>query len=259
MTGFRLIGVLHLPPLPGAVNYTGQSVAEIAEIAAQDAVELQRAGFTDVMVQDANDKPQRTRVDAPTVAAMSSIGFAVASRTDIALGVVAGHNDGPSAVAIAHAIGARFVRVKVLTGISVGPQGFIEGCAVETHEMKKRLGSDIEIWADVHEATSRPVTGSRVWAATEALKFGAANRLVVTSDGGVQETVDWIAELRSSVPISVPYIIGGRVTAASMPLALGGSDGAIIGNAVKSGNGYNARVDASLASELANLAFPVRT
>ncbi len=61
---FRLVGVLHLPPLPGAVNYTGVPVREIAERAAADAVALRDAGFTHVMVQDASDMPQAVRVGA---------------------------------------------------------------------------------------------------------------------------------------------------------------------------------------------------
>lgn len=232
MTGFALVGVLHLPPLPGSPSYGGQAVAGMAEQAAADAVLLQEAGFTHVMIQDANDKPQRTLVTAPTIAAMASIGATVRAATSVPLGVVAGHNDGPAAVAVAHAVGARFVRVKVLTGVSVGPAGFIEGCAVATAEMKRLLGSDVEVWADAHEATSLPLTGNRLWAATEAVKFGAADTLVVTSDGGVQEAVDWIDELRAGLPRAVPMVVGGRVTATTMGLAVGGADGAIIGNAV---------------------------
>lgn len=246
MTGFALVGVLHLPPLPGSPNYGGQAVAGMAEKAAADAVLLQDAGFTHVMVQDANDKPQRTLLTAPTTAAMASIGATVRAATSVPLGVVAGHNDGPAGVAVAHAVGAQFVRVKVLTGVSVGPAGFIEGCAVATAEMKRLLGSDVEIWADAHEATSQPLTGSRLWAATEAVKFGAADALVVTSDGGVQEAVDWIGELRAGLPRAVPMVVGGRVTPATMELAVGGADGAIIGNAIKEGE----RIDPRRAVEL---------
>jgi membrane complex biogenesis BtpA family protein len=246
LSDFALVGVLHLPALPGSPNYGGRAVRDMAEEAAEDAVLLEQAGFTHVIVQDANDKPQRTLLSLPGAAAMSSIGATVRAATSIPLGVVAGHNDGASAVAIAHAIGASFVRVKVLTGVAVGPEGFIEGCGVATAEMKRLLGADIQVWADAHEATSLPLTGTRLWAATEAVKFGAADALVVTSDGGVAEAVDWIAELRAGLPKAVPLIIGGRVTAETMALAVGGADGAIIGNAVKDGE----RIDPRRAAEL---------
>lgn len=246
MSDFALVGVLHLPPLPGSPNYGGQAVREMAKEVAADAVLLEQAGFTHVMVQDANDKPQRTLLSLPGAAAMSSIGATVRDATLIPLGVVAGHNDGATAVAVAHAIGARFVRVKVLTGVAVGPAGFIEGCGVPTAEMKRLLGSEVQVWADVHEATSLPLTGTRLWVATEAVKFGGADALVVTSDAGVQEAVDWIAELRADLPRAVPMVVGGRVTAATMALAVSGADGAIIGNAVKNGD----RIDPRRAAEL---------
>lgn len=248
MSGFTLVGVLHLPPLPGAPNYTGQAVREIAEQAAEDAVLLEQAGFSHLIVQDANDKPQRTLISVPGAAAMASIGTTVRTATSIPLGVVAGHNDGATAVAIAHAIDAEFVRVKVLTGVSIGPAGFIEGCAVATAEMKRLLGSAVQVWADVHEATSLPLSGTQLWAAIEAIKFGSADALVITSEGGVDEALEWIAALRPELPRVVPMIVGGRVTADSMIRTVSGADGAIIGNAVKDVD----RVSQRRAAELVN-------
>lgn len=253
MSEFRLVGVLHLPPLPGAMNYAGQPVGEIIDGAVADALVLQNAGFTDVMVQDANDRPQDVVLSAPGIAAMSAVGQAVRAAVDIGLGVVAGHNDGPGAMAVAHAVGADFVRVKVLTGAQIAPQGIISGCAVETARVRQQLRAEIEIWADVHEATSLPLGGSRVWAATEAVKFGAADRLVVTSDRGVEEAVEWIDEIRKGMPRAVPMIIGGRAHSGNMPAVRAGADGVIIGNAVKDGDGDDARVSLEKALALSGV------
>jgi membrane complex biogenesis BtpA family protein len=244
---FRLVGVLHLPPLPGAVNYDGRSVREIAEAAAQDAVLLAEAGFTHVMVQDASDNPQPTLAATGTIASLAVVGARVAQAVDIPLGVVVGHNDGPAAVAIAHAIGARFVRVKVLTGVSAGPSGFIQGCAVEVAAMKRLLGSDMEVWADAHEATSASLAGSIEWAAAEALSFGGADTIVVTKDSGVDDALTAIAALRERFGPSVPFVVGGRATVETMPHTILGSDGVIVGSALKDGSGHDARIDPQTA------------
>ncbi|MCU1529115.1 MAG: hypothetical protein JWP75_2878 [Frondihabitans sp.] len=256
MCDFRLVGVLHLPPLPGAANYEGRSVLEMAACAAEDARILQAAGFTDVMVQDASDEPQPTTVGAATVAALAVIGAAVRQATTIGLGVVVGHNDGPSGVAIAHAIGATFVRVKVLTGVSVGPTGWIEGCSFEVAQMKRLLGSDVEIWADLHEATSLALSGDVAWAAAQALDFGGADAVIVTRDSGVADAVSDIAVLRESgaVPTGVSVFIGGRVSLASLETAVRGSDGAILGSVLKDGSGYDARIDPVTAQDLGAVA-----
>jgi len=247
---FRLVGVLHLPPLPGAVNYAGASVGEIAVRAAEDACALQDAGFTHVMVQDASDMPQAVRVDAPTVAALAVIGAAVTAAVDIPVGVVVGHNDGPSAVAIAHAIGARFVRVKVLTGVSVGPTGWIEGCGHDVAAMRQRLGSDVEVWADVHEATSLALASTKEWAATEAREFGLADLLVVTRDSGVGDALDDIAALREQHP-DVPLVVGGRVDLGTIAETVQRADGAILGSAIKVSRAPDARIDPETAARFA--------
>ncbi len=248
IANFRLIGVLHLPPLPGAANYEGRNVRDIAESAVQDAIVLVESGFTHIMVQDASDNPQPTRAAVPTIAALSVVGACVASAIDATLGVVVGHNDGPAAVAIAHSIGAAFVRVKVLTGVSVGPSGFIEGCAVDVAAMKRLLGSQVEVWADAHEATSVSLAGSREWAAREALAFGAADAIIVTEDDGVPTALASIANLRRTLPHGVPLLIGGRATVETMPEVLAGSDGVIVGSALKDSSGYSARVDPLVAA-----------
>jgi len=203
------------------------------------------------MIQDANDRPSRTTVDAATVAAMTRVGAEVAAATSAPLGVTVGHNDGASAVAVAAAVGARFVRVKLLTGASVGPQGILAGCAVETYDMRSRLGSDVEIWADVHETTSIRLAGDLTWSAREAVKFGGAHRLVVTRDSGVEDALADISSLRDAVG-DVPMIVGGRVTAATAAAVRSAANGAIVGGAVRTGAGWYDRVDRARAREVAS-------
>src|SRR5271156_4572142 len=130
------------------------------------------------MIQDASDMPRTVTVGPPTVV----VGAAVRQATVLSPGIVGGHNDGEPAVAIAHAVGAQFVGVKVLTGASIGPTGVIAGCSVEVAQMKRLLGSDVAVWADVHETTSIPLAGALEWAAKLVVAFGQADRLIVTRD-----------------------------------------------------------------------------
>jgi membrane complex biogenesis BtpA family protein len=250
MHNFHLVGVLHLPPLPGAVNYEGAPVRAIAEAAAEDALILQNAGFTAVMIQDASDNPQPTLLNTATVAAMAAIGVIVKAHTTISLGVVAGHNDGPASVAIAHAIGAEFVRVKVLTGVSLGPTGWMEGCSLQVAQMKRLLGNTAQVWADAHEATSLALAGDVAWAADQALGFGGADKIIVTRDSGVLDAIDDIARVKAAVGSDVDVLIGGRVTGATLGSALRASNGAILGSVLKTGQGYDARIDEAVAVSL---------
>ncbi len=40
-----VIGMVHLPPLPGSPRYDGESMADIADTAVQEALKLKTAGF----------------------------------------------------------------------------------------------------------------------------------------------------------------------------------------------------------------------
>lgn len=250
MSRFQLVGVLHLPPLPGAVNYDGGQVREMAQAAAEDAGILEAAGFSSVMIQDASDHPQPVTVGSPTVAALAVIGASVRETTSVRLGVIVGHNDGPASVAVAHAIHADFIRVKVLTGVSVGPTGFIEGCSAAVGRMKRLLGSDVEIWADVHEATSSPLVGDTCAAARQALSFGNADKLIVTRDSGVGDALADIARVKDAVGDDIDVLIGGRVTGETLREVMRGADGAILGSVLKTRDGRPARIDPAMAHEL---------
>lgn len=246
-TGFHLVGVIHLPPLPGAVNFRDLRIRDLASIAADDAQALADCGFTHVMIQDGNDMPQPTRANVATVASLSAIGAKVREAVNIPLGVIVGHNDGAASVAIGKAIGADFIRVKVLTGVSSGPNGWIEGCAVEVSEMKRLLESDIEIWADANEVTSRPVHSDKTWAAKQALHFGNAQKIIITNDEGPERALREIEEVSSNLGGKVDYLVGGRVSLETIDLVIHGSQGVIIGSAINTGNASGPLIDSKKA------------
>ena len=54
--GPALVGVVHLPPLPGSPRFSG-SFSEVVASAARDAGTLARAGFDAVLVENFGDAP----------------------------------------------------------------------------------------------------------------------------------------------------------------------------------------------------------
>ena len=72
---FKLVGVIHLPPLPGAVNYRDLDLRELAQVAAKDARTLVMSGFTHVLILDGNDIPQATKASMGTIASLAAIGM----------------------------------------------------------------------------------------------------------------------------------------------------------------------------------------
>lgn len=223
-----LVAMIHLPPLPGAGNYGGSPVQTIAQRAVAEARLLSDAGFDALLIQNTHDRPSTTYVSAETLTAMAAIAEAVATAVSCPLGINVHKNDGPGALAIAHAIGATFVRVKVLVGATLGPEGIIQGNADAVVQLRNKLRSRIEIWADLGELTSVPIIDIplRVLADWTA-RFGSADRLIVT-EPNVELSAKAVSAAREGA--SIPILIGGRTDPSSIAQAMAASDGVIVGS-----------------------------
>src|SRR5579872_3022612 len=107
-----LIGVIHVGALPGTPN-SSDSVASLAEHAADEARIYAAAGFHGLAMENTHDRPYLKGSAGPEiVAAMAVIGGAIRRTVKLPLGVqiLAGANC--AAIAVAHACGASFVRVE---------------------------------------------------------------------------------------------------------------------------------------------------
>lgn len=149
----KLIGVIHLDPLPGSPKsgrFTAQEILDrVGERAVREARTLEKAGFEGLIVENFGDAPfYKNRVPPETIAAMSVISAAVRQMVKIPVGVNVLRNDGLSAHAIASVTGCEFIRVNILSGIAATDQGLIETDAAELLREKARLDSNVLIFAD---------------------------------------------------------------------------------------------------------------
>ena len=118
-----LVGVIHLPALPGAPNHD-LPVESIVAQAVEDARRLEAAGFTAVMVENFYDSPfHADDVPPETVAAMAVVSDAVRRAVDVPVGVNVLRNDALAALGVSVASGCSFVRVNVLAGVAATDQG----------------------------------------------------------------------------------------------------------------------------------------
>ena len=249
----RLVGMCHLPPLPGTCSWQGDSLANITDTALQDARTLEDAGFDAVLLQNSLDRPTRERADHLTVAQMTAIATTLKAAVSITIGVNVIKNDGPAAMAIAAASGADFIRVKVLTGAVLSAEGIVTGCAAETHVLQARSGTAVKVWADCYEPTSRPLVASDFDAAVaDARDFGMADAVIVTGRD-LDETLSLARDTSSKSP-RLPVVIGGKVDARSIRAALSVADAVIVGSALKREPGIVGRVDLDCAMRIAKSA-----
>ena len=242
--GAPLLGVVHLPALPGAPRWTG-SIDGIADHAVEDAAILADAGFHGVVVENYGDVPfHAARVPAETVAAMARVTSAVVARVGVPVGVNVLRNDALAAIGIAAATGARFIRVNVHTGSMWTDQGLVEGRAADTLRKRATLAPDVVILADVHVKHATPPAGASLAdAARDCWHRGLADALVVSGTGtGSAAAHEDLKTVRAAVP-AAPLLVGSGVDAGTVAEMLRRADGLIVGTAVMEGARPGGRID----------------
>ncbi|MDJ0973387.1 MAG: BtpA/SgcQ family protein [Planctomycetota bacterium] len=250
-----LIGVVHMPPLPGApraVPAVAGRRATWIQRAVEDAQALEDAGFDAVTIENYGDAPFfKDRVPPETTAALAvathAVREALASRTAVGVNVL--RNDALSALGIAAASSLDFMRVNVLTGAMATDQGVIEGNAAAVLRARARLAPDVRILADVRVKHAAPVAARPI--AEEARDLagrGGADALIVTggrTGGGVD--TDELQAVCDAVP-DATVLVGSGATRDTVSELLGIADGVIVGTAIKRGGRTTNRVDPERAA-----------
>jgi membrane complex biogenesis BtpA family protein len=233
---YRVVGVVHLPALPGAA--LGGSVSDldqIEEAARRDAAAYSAAGVDALMIENFGDVPfPAGRVEAPVVAMMTRLAGAVAGESGLPHGINVLRNDGLSAVAVAAATGGAFVRINVYVGAALTDQGVIQANAHAVQAEIKRLGAAISVWADIDvkhavQIAPRPLSDL----AEDAVERGLASGLIISGRAtGQPASLDDLAAVRAAAS-RTPLYVGSGTTADNAGQLLTQADGLIVGTAAK--------------------------
>lgn len=240
-----VIGMVHLPPLPGSPKYGGDWRA-IREAVLRDVDALVAAGIHGLMIENFGDVPFfSSRVSPETIACMSSLGTYIRMQTDLPLGINCLRNDGCAALAIAHACGASFIRVNVLCGARLTDQGIIPGIAAELMRLRRHLQADtIKVMADVDVKHSVPLAPMELEHEIEdTVTRGLADALIVSGAGtGKTTDIRKVARVAKAAP-HTPLFLGSGVAPQTAKNYLPHVDGLIVGTYFKEKGQVNAPVD----------------
>lgn len=243
-----IVGMLHLPALPGSPRST-LDLKTITDLMLRDAETLSANGCHGLMLENFGDVPfYTTQVPAHTVAQLTAVAVAVRQRFGLPLGINCLRNDGCGAMSVAHASGADFVRVNVLSGARVTDQGVIEGIAAPLLRLRQTLSAThIKILADVDVKHSAPL-GAGVALEDEVddvLTRGLADGLVVSGAGTGKATDPAKAKRVRQAAADAPLFVGSGVTVDSVETFLPHVTGVIVGTHFKEGGNVDRPVDAA--------------
>lgn len=244
----RLIGMLHLPPLPGAPRYGGDLTA-VRDFVLRDAEALVSGGVDALMIENFGDTPFFPgAVPAHVIAHMTALANEVMRQFPLPMGINVLRNDGCAALSIAHALGAQFIRVNILTGARVTDQGIIQGIAHDLLRLRRALDAEsIRIFADVNVKHSAPLGDVALEDEVDDVTHrGEADALIVTGAGtGKITNLDELQRVAQRAG-EMPVYVGSGVTAETAGTFLQYARGVIVGTSLKT----NGIVDVNKVREL---------
>jgi membrane complex biogenesis BtpA family protein len=239
-----IIGMLHLPPLPGSALYAG-SIASIREILLSDAKKLADGAVHGLMMENFGDTPFFPgRVAGETIAHMTALAAEVKRAVPhLPLGINVLRNDGLSALAIAHAVQADYIRVNVLCAARLADQGILHGIAHDLLRLRSQLGAqNIRIFADVDVKHSAPLAARPIAdEVDDTIERGLADALVVSGAGtGKPTDPSKLRDVKQAAG-KTPVFLGSGVSPQTIANLWPQADGFIVGTHFKvDGNPLNA-------------------
>jgi len=239
-----LIGMLHVPPLPGSPGFQGE-LQPIIDRVLHDAQALTAGGADALMLENFGDVPfYPGRVPAETVAMLTALAVAVRKASPLPLGINVLRNDGLSALAVAVASGAQFIRVNVLCSARLTDQGLISGIAHDLLRLRRQLAAEhVAVLADVdvkHSAAlaTRPLQEE----ARDLTERGLADALIVSGDAtGDASDPAHLTTVCEAVP-GTPVLVGSGAAAENVA-TFAQAGGFIVGTALKHGGHVQAAID----------------
>ena len=246
-----LIGVVHLQALPGTPANTHE-VASIAAIAVEEARIYRDAGFHSILIENTHDRPYlKANVGPEIVAAMSVAGVEIRKAVELPLGVqvLAGANQ--SALAVALASDASFIRVEGFVFAHVADEGLIEASAGSLLRYRRAMKADhIRVFADIkkkHSAHSITADVDIVETAKAAEFFSVDG--VIVSGVATGEPTDPADVAAVAGAVKVPTLVGSGISADNVSL-YSKADALIVGSSIKREGLWSNAIDSERARAL---------
>lgn len=229
-----VIGMAHLPPLPGTPLYDEEAgVAGIVEAVRADLDVLLAGGVDSVMFCNEGDRPYSLKAGPEGVAVMTRVVTELAPR-DRPFGVDFLW-DAHAALAIAAATGASFIR-EVTTGVYESDMGLWNTDAGGLLRERRRLGAEeVAVLMNVTPEFASPI-GRRTVAqvARSAVVSSLADAILVSGPmAGAEPELEALQEAKDAVGDAVPVFVNTGAKSTNIEAFLSVADGAIVGSDLK--------------------------
>lgn len=251
---FPVIGVVHLPPLPGAPAYAGMPARDICAAAVRDAHRLVAGGVDGVMIENASDHPflRPDDIGPETVAGLTAACLAIRDAVDVPIGVTCVANGAIPALAVAKTADASWVRVNQWANAYVANEGILNNDAARALRYRKAIDAqDVKVLADVHvKFGAHAITADRSLSEQAGdAEWHMADGLIATGTRtGSPTDPREVQEVGSGS--SLPVLVGSGFAVANVESLMAVADGAIVGQSLKQDGRWWEPVDEGRVSKL---------
>jgi membrane complex biogenesis BtpA family protein len=232
-----IIGVVHLPPLPGYPTSPGLDA--VIEKALADLEALEDGGIDGVLVENEEDRPHRVEAAPETIAAMTRITrecVKAARRSTVGVEILL--NDPWASLAVALMAGASFVRTDYFVDPMERPEhgGAMRIDPVGLLAYRERLGAEgVLILADIQVKYARMLEVLPLRESARLAREHRADAIVVT--GQVTADPPDAASIQEAKAggAGCPVLIGSGLDPQNASSLMRFADGAIVGTSLKTG------------------------
>lgn len=232
-----IIGMVHLPPLPGSPKYDYKdSMEKIVKRAMDDAMALERGGVDGLLFSNESDVPFLFNVGPDTVAAVTYVVTKVTSQVSLPFGVDILW-DPYATIAVAKATGAPFVRT-LLAGAFSSDLGVINTEGAKVLRYRKHIGAEnIKIFLYLNPEFAAPISPRPLGIVAKTVRWLSLADVYCISGPmpGLPPSEEDIASVRESVR-DIPLLANTGINKDNVAAYFKLVDGAIVGTSLKIGN-----------------------
>jgi len=226
-----IIGMIHLPPLPGHPGAEG--IDHVVSHAVANLHVLEECGVDGVLVENEYDRPHRVEAAPETIAAMTRVTRAVVQESEsVVVGCEILLNDPKASLAVAESAGAAFIRTDYFVDRMMRPEYgefHIDPDALMAY--RTLIGADdILILADIQVKYATMIEPRSLHESAELARAKGADAVIVTGD--LSGDAPSVENLRSASGCGLPVLIGSGLNRKNARELLAECDGAIVGTSI---------------------------
>ena len=231
-----IIGMVHLPALPGSPHYDASGgMKAIRAWARRDLFALQTGGIDAVMFCNENDRPYRLDADFASVAALADVVGSLEKDLSVPFGVDVLW-DPKATLAVAAVTGAAFCR-EVFTGSFAGDFGLWVRSAGDSARYRRQIGAEnVRLLFNINAEFAAPIAPRPVAELARSVVFSSNPDAICVSGAMTSEAAETseLAEVANALKgTSVPVLVNTGFNVRNAETMLKFADGAIVGSSLK--------------------------